>query len=263
MIDPSPSPENLTKTDAEYVAYVMSHWKLHPFCSFCYNCNQQLVKLGQGNNWGCPLCDFLDLTKGNEYDHWEFGECPHCKNIGPATIKCITCLVNLGSTVTLLALKVALKKYVDEPELLTSNKFVVWANYFHYLEEQKKEVETCNCLLWYVLYKKPPDTMKPCKLVHWTCPTQLGNKVCNKQNVLMVCSPCLQVPPPPIKWLVDHNSVKLYNHQFTVKGILKKADDTWIDDKDWLRLNCPSYDTSYQITALTEKQAAEQLYLYQ
>jgi hypothetical protein len=30
-----------------------------------------------------------------------------------------------------------------------------------------------------------------------------------------------------------------------------------------LRLNCPNYDASYQITALTEKQAAEQLYLYQ
>jgi hypothetical protein len=44
--------ENLTKTDAEYAAYVMSHWKLHPFCYFCYNCNQQLVKLGQGKNWG-------------------------------------------------------------------------------------------------------------------------------------------------------------------------------------------------------------------
>jgi hypothetical protein len=62
--------ENLTKTDTEYVAYVISHWKLCPFHYFCYNCNQQLVKLGQDNNWGCPLCDFLDLTKGNEYDHW-------------------------------------------------------------------------------------------------------------------------------------------------------------------------------------------------
>jgi hypothetical protein len=32
---------------------------------------------------------------------------------------------------------------------------------------------------------------------------------------------------------------------------------------DWLRLNRPNYDSSYQITALTERQAAEQLYLYQ
>jgi hypothetical protein len=87
--------EKLTKTDAEYMSYVMSHWKLHPLCYFCYNCNRQLVKLGQGRNWGCPLCDFLDLTKGNEYDHWEFGKCPHCNNVGPATMRCITCLLNL------------------------------------------------------------------------------------------------------------------------------------------------------------------------
>jgi hypothetical protein len=112
-----------------------------------------------------------------------------------------------------------------------------------------------------VLYEKPPVTMELCKLVHWMCPTQLGNMVCNKQNVLMVCSTCLQVPPPPIKWLVDHNSAKFYSHRFTVKGILKKADGTWIDDKDWLCLNHPNYDASYQIKALTEKQAAEQLYI--
>jgi hypothetical protein len=208
------------------------------------------VKLGQGNNWGCPLCDFLDLTKGNEYDHWEFGEC-------------VTCLLKLGKTITFLALKVALKKYVDEPELLTRDEFAAWANYFHYLEEQKKEVETWNCLLWYMLYERPPATMEPWKLVHWTCTTQLGNKVCNKHNVLMFFSTCSQVPPPHIKWLVDHNPAKLFSRRFTVKGILKKTDGTWIDNKDWLRLNRPNYDASYQITALTEKQAAEQLYLYQ
>jgi Zinc knuckle len=127
--------EKLTKTHAEYVAYVMSHWKLHPFCYFCYNCNQQLVKLGQGNNWGCSLCDFLDLSKGNEYGHWEFGECPRCNNIGPETMRCFTCLLNLGNSITFLALKVALKKYVDEPELLTRDEFAIWANCFHYLEE--------------------------------------------------------------------------------------------------------------------------------
>jgi hypothetical protein len=72
------------------------------------------VKLGQGNTWGCPLCDFLDLTKGNEYDPWEFGECPHCNNIGLATTRCLTCLLYLGNTITSLALKVTLKKYVDD-----------------------------------------------------------------------------------------------------------------------------------------------------
>jgi hypothetical protein len=61
--------ENLTKTDADYVAYVISHWKLHTFRYFCCS-NQQLVQLVQDNNWGCPLCDFLYLIKGNEYDHW-------------------------------------------------------------------------------------------------------------------------------------------------------------------------------------------------
>jgi hypothetical protein len=76
--------------------------------------------------------------------------------------------------------------------------------------------------------------------------------LCNKQNVLIVCSTCLQVPPPPIKWLVDHSPAKLFS-----------ADGTWIDDKDWLRLNRPNYVASYQLTALTERQAAEQLYLYQ
>jgi hypothetical protein len=44
---------------------------------------------------------------------------------------------------------------------------------------------------------------------------------------------------------------------------LKNADGTWIDDKDWLRMNRTNNDASYQITALTERQAAEQLYLYQ
>jgi hypothetical protein len=112
----------------------MSHWKLHPFCFFCYNCNQQLVKFGQGNNWGCPLCDFLDLTKGNEYGHWEFGECPRCNNSGLETMRCVTCSLNLGNTITFLALKVALKKYVDEPELLTRDEFAIWAKYFHYLD---------------------------------------------------------------------------------------------------------------------------------
>jgi hypothetical protein len=68
--------------------------------------------------------------------------------------------------------------------------------------------------------------------------------------------------PTPIKWLVEHNSAKLYFHQLAVKGILKKADGPWIDDKDWSRLNRRTYDASYQITAITEKQVAEQLYLY-
>jgi hypothetical protein len=105
--------------------------------------------------------------------------------------------------------------------------------------------------------------MEPCKLVHWTCPTQLGNKVRNKQNVLKVCSTCLQVPPPPNKWLVDHNPAKLFSHRFVVKGILKSEDGTWIDKTEWLRLNRPDYDASYQITVPNERQAAEQLYLYQ
>jgi YD repeat-containing protein len=79
----------------------------------------------------------------------------------------------------------------------------------------------------------------------------------------MVCSTCLQVLPSPIKWLVDHNPAKLFSHQFGVNGILKNAHGTWIENKDMLRLNRPNYDASYQITALTERQAAEQQYLYQ
>jgi hypothetical protein len=67
----------------------------------------------------------------------------------------------------------------------------------------------------------------------------------------------------PIKWLVDHNPATLFSHQLAAKGILKNADGTWIDNKGWLRLNRPNYDESYQITALTERQTAEQLYLYQ
>jgi hypothetical protein len=66
------------------------------------------------------------------------------KNIGPETMKCISCLLNLGNTITFLALKVALKKYIDEPDLLTRDDFAIWANYFHYLEEQKKVGETWN-----------------------------------------------------------------------------------------------------------------------
>jgi hypothetical protein len=75
--------------------------------------------------------------------------------------------------------------------------------------------------------------------------------------------PFFLVPPPSITWLVDNNPAKLFRHRFAVKGILKNADGTWIEDKDWLCLNRPIYDASYQITALTEKQASEQLYLYQ
>jgi hypothetical protein len=81
-------------------------------------------------------------------------------------------------------------------------------NSFHYLEEQNKEVEIWNCLLWYALYEKPPVTIEPCKLVHWMFLTLMGN---NKQNVVMVCSTGLQVYPPHIKSLVDHGSDKFYS----------------------------------------------------
>jgi hypothetical protein len=54
--------ENLTKTDVEDVAYIISHWKLHPFCYVCYNCNQQLVKVSQGKNWGC-LCPIFLISQ--------------------------------------------------------------------------------------------------------------------------------------------------------------------------------------------------------
>jgi hypothetical protein len=70
---------------------------------------------------------------------------------------------------TYQALKKALTIYKEEPTLFTKKEFAIWANYFHYLEEQCLEGDTWNRLKWMEYYEIPPCTLKdqPCKLVTW------------------------------------------------------------------------------------------------
>jgi hypothetical protein len=89
---------------------------------------------------------------------WELGECPHCYNVGPAGLRCITHLMDNGNMETWKAVKVALDKYKEDPAVLNKKEFSVWVNYFYYLQEQNVEVNTWNELMWYERYVRPPHT---------------------------------------------------------------------------------------------------------
>jgi hypothetical protein len=88
-------------------------------------------------------------------------------NIGPADMDCVTCMINQGNMGIYQALKKALTIYKEEPILFTKQEFTIWANYFHYLEEQCLKVDTWNRLKWLEYYDNPPSTLKnqPMKLV--------------------------------------------------------------------------------------------------
>jgi hypothetical protein len=161
----------LIKTNQTNVGRVMVNWDLHDWRYFCYNCNQQLLFNSLFGAWSCPLCESLEMSRAEGEVCWHLGECPHCYNVGPAGLRCLTCLVNDGNMETWKAFKVALDKYKKNPAVLNRKEFAVWVNYFYYLHEQGVEVNTWDELMWYERYVKPPYTLEgqPMKLVHWIC----------------------------------------------------------------------------------------------
>jgi hypothetical protein len=178
----------------------MTYWDFHSYRWYCYNCNQQLVSTGTDTwEWDCTC-------KYNEA-HWDFGVCGRCNNIGPADVTYVPCLLNQGNKNTYAALIKVMKMYRDEPTLLHPKEFVILANYYHYLHEQCKEVDTWNCLKWYEYCNGPEGDWK---------------------NVQKLCPYCLQVPQACIKWLVDHSASKMFSHVFAIKGSLKTDDGKWV-----------------------------------
>jgi hypothetical protein len=67
----------------------------------------------------------LDISKGNNSTHWDFGVCERCENIGPADMTCVTCLINEGNMGTYQALKKALTIYKEEPTLFTKKELAI------------------------------------------------------------------------------------------------------------------------------------------
>jgi hypothetical protein len=118
------------------------------------------LNTGHGDIWECPTCIYLDISKSDNATHWDFGVCEHCENIDPADMTCVTCVINEGKMGTCQALKKALNIYKEEPTLVTKKEFVIWANYFHYLEEKCLEVDTWNRLKWLEYYENPPKNLK-------------------------------------------------------------------------------------------------------
>jgi hypothetical protein len=225
--------DNLISTTIPAVNTIMSFWNIYMYRWYCYNCNQQLLSTGRGDIWKCPTCTYLDASKGDNEPHWNFGVCECCENLGPADMTCVTCMINKGSMVTYQALKKALTIYKEEPTL----EFAIWANYFHYLEEQCLEVDTWNRLKWMEYYENPPSNPKnqPCKLVTWKCPSQYcSGPEGDLRNVQKICLYCLQVPPTCIKWLVDHNPTKMLSHVFAIRGSPKEEDGNWVKDETCL-----------------------------
>jgi hypothetical protein len=132
---------------------------------------------------------------------WELGEFPHCHNVGPSGLRCLTCLMDDGNMETWKAVKVALDKYKENPGVIKRKLFAVWVNYFYYLHQQRVEVNTWNELMWYERYVRPPYTLEgqPKKLVDWICPKHYGrrgdNPMCGSCNVQVVCPEC-RTPVP-------------------------------------------------------------------
>jgi hypothetical protein len=172
-------------------------------------------------------------------------------------------MTNKGNMGTYQALKKALAIYKKETTLFTKIEFAIWANYFHYLEEQCLEVDIENRLKWMEYYENPPKTLKdqPCKLVTWKCPSKhCSGPGGDLRNLHKICPYCLQAPPACIKWLVDHNPTKMFSHVFAIRGSLKEEDGNWVKDKTWLRDHCEEYDASYQEKEMTEQEHVEHLH---
>jgi hypothetical protein len=128
----------------------------------------------------------------------------------------------------------SLTMYKYEPTLFTKKEFAVWANYYHYLEEQRLEVDNWNRLKWLEYFGNPPVTLEsqPCKLVQWKC----HNPPCrgaydDKKNIQNICPYCLEVPPPPLKWLVTNNPTWMFHLVFNIRGSAKKQDGNWVKNK--------------------------------
>ena len=54
---------------------------------------------------------------------WNLGECTHCCNVGPAGMKCLTCLLDDGNMETWKAVKMTLEKYKQDPAVLNRKEF--------------------------------------------------------------------------------------------------------------------------------------------
>jgi Zinc knuckle len=147
--------DDLLRTTATAVNSIMACWGTHMYHWYCHNCNQQLLNTGHGDVWKCPTCIYLDISKGDNVTHWDFGVCERSENIGPADMTCVTCLINEGMG-TYQALKKALTIYKEEPTLFAKKELAIWASYFYYLEEQCLEVDTWNRLKWLEYYENPP-----------------------------------------------------------------------------------------------------------
>jgi hypothetical protein len=122
-------------------------------------------------------------------------------------------------------------------------------------------VDTWNRLKWLEYYENPPVTLEsqPCKLVTWKCPNpQCRGVFDDKKNIQKICPYCLEVPPPPLQWLVTTNPTWMYSHVFDVSA--KKENGSWMKSKTWLREHQQDYDATYQEKLMTEAEYVEHLY---
>jgi hypothetical protein len=155
---------------------------------------------------------------------WNLGEGTRCYNVGPAEMKCLTCLLDDGNMETWKAIKTTLEKYKQDPAVFNRKEFAIWVNYFYYLQEQWTEVTTWNKLMWYERYVNPPHTLEgePIKLVHWISPKRYGRygeaPRCGSCNVQVICPECGTPVPKCIEDLVKTNKSLIYSHYFAVQG---------------------------------------------
>jgi hypothetical protein len=173
----------------------------------------------------------------------------------PADMDCLTCMINQGNMGTYQALKKALTIDKEEPTIFTKKEFAIWANSFHYLEEQCLEADTWNRLKWLEYYhhlEEPTNEVSPTQY----CSGPEGDL----RNVQKICPYCLQVPPACIKWLVDHNPTKMFSHVFAIKGSPKWEDENWVKDEAWLHEHHEEYDAAYQGKEMAEQEYVEHLH---
>jgi hypothetical protein len=93
----------------------MDNWELHEWRYFCHNCNQQLLYDRLFGSWSCPLCESLEMSRAEGEVCWDLGECTRCYNVGPAGMKCLTCLLDDGNMDTWEAVKLTLEKVQARP----------------------------------------------------------------------------------------------------------------------------------------------------
>ena len=111
---------------------------------FCYNCNQQLLYDRLFGSWNCLLCESLEMSRSEGEVCWNLGEGTRCYNVGPAEMKCLTCLLDDGNMDTWKAIKITLENCKQDSAVFNRKEFAIWVNYFYYLQEQWTEVNTWN-----------------------------------------------------------------------------------------------------------------------